>query len=707
MAYPTFQAASALRSASNGTTLSAAWPTHQIGDLAFLAVEQDTGTTSLSTANGFVIFGSQITATGTTLTVFYCRATSAAMPAPVIASGTDHLAAVMVTFRNAAIPRISATSTKNTASTSLTMPAITTEIATSLVVGFASTSLDNTGTWVSAISNANLTSITEHFDNGTNTGNGGGLVVWSGQKAVVGSTGTTSLTVSSSTNAMLTLALAERFPGVQVTYSSGSGTAPYVGMGVTFQASADDNGTGVVVQVISGNAASGTIIVRTDDPAAGLGPYGADTSINENAYAWQAQVTAVADEGVLAFRTSGIDAVFSVGTTTSTGSVTVSVTSVTIDGQVGLVSLTGNANPVSRLITAQPGAMSLVGGPTTCTILLNLFIAGGTGQLEIKVRNLLTDGQTVVGGMDGGDTYNVSFTVSTNNGYTPKEGDVLQFGSVENSGNGTIVEVVSYDGVNGVLHIDPVSDDVADEAVANAQLMSYNSPLWSATPTGSVLRNQKLRNADLSYTNGGFDSLRAYVTLVGVQGAIDPGVISEQFLASSVAYLELSSFNAPIVGNYLIEKADPYDFLIEGISGNVLVLNPQTIDAQSSELSFDSLGSVIKLNTTISAQPAQIGLTPIRGRYNYRTADIYTPPIANYVTDAKAMVIRWFVRTGTSDTFTVQPGVTPLTAQLSVGMSIVTAERFDSSKGANSLSATPSTESGDAGNNYGFTMIIQ
>jgi hypothetical protein len=705
MAYPTFVLASAFRSVGSGTTLSAAWPTHQIGDLAFLAVERDTGTTSLSTANGFVIFGSQITATGTTLTVFYCRATSAAMSAPVIASGTDHLAAVMVTFRNAALPRISATSTKNTASTSLTMPAITTEIATSLVVGFASTSLDNNGTWVSAISNANLTSITEHFDNGTSSGNGGGLVVWSGQKAVVGSAGTTSLTISSSTNAMLTLALAERFPGIQVAYASGSGTAPYIGMGVTFQASVDDNGTGVVVQVISGDATSGTIIVRTDDPTMGFGPYGAGSSINENAFAWQAQVTAVAEEGVLAHRISTLDSFFPLQEATSTGSVTVSATSVTVDGQVGLVSLTGNASPVSRPITAQPGVVSLVSGQTTCTVLLNLFINGATGQLKINVRNLFTDGDTVVGGMDGGSTYNVSFTVQIDNGYTPKEGDVLQFGSVENSGNGTIVEVISYDGVHGVLHIDPTNNDVADEAVANAQLMSYNAPLWSAIPTSSVIRNQRLANADVSYA--GYDFNRAYVALVGVGGVIDPGVISEQFLASSVADLELASFNGPIVGNYLIEKTNPDDFFIEGISGNILVPNPQTIDAQSSELGFNSLGSVIKLNTTISAQPAQIGLTPIRGRYNYRTADIYTPPIANYVTDAKAMVIRWFVRTGTSDTFTVQPGVTPLTAQTSVGMSIVTAERFDSSMGANSLSATPSTESGDAGNNYGFTMIIQ
>jgi hypothetical protein len=708
MAYPTFVAASALRSTGNGSTLSAAWPTHQIGDLAFLAVERDTGTTSLSTANGFVIFGSQITATGTTLTVFYCRATSAAMPAPVIASGTDHLAAVMVTFRNAALPRISATSTKNTASTSLTMPLITTEIATSLVVGFASTSLDNAGSWVSAITNANLTSITERFDNGTSSGNGGGLLVWTGQKAVAGSTGTTAVTVTSSTNAMLTLALAERLPGYAVSYSSGLGTAPTIGLAVTWDRDLDNTGSGTIVQVISGNAASGQVIVQPNDIGIDGSPYGAGASIFSAGLAWQAQVTAVATEGVLAYRSTDIDSFFPVDTTTSTGSVTVSATGVTIDGQVGSVSLAGNANPVSRLITAQPGTLSVDGGSTSCTIVLNLFIYGSTATLNAVTRTVSADGQYLIGGMDGGDTYNVSFTTVTNNiGYFPKEGDVLTFASIENTGLGTIVEVVSYDGVSGVLHIDPLNDTQSEESVSGATIVDFGgSGGWLANCIGSVLRNQRLRNGDAFY--GGLNSLKAYVEVVGVEGAIDPGLSAvPQFFESSVADLDFSSLTAEILGNYLIEKADPDDFLIEGISGNVLVPQPQTIDAQSSELSFDSPGGVVRLDTAISAQPAQIGLTPIRGRYNYRTADIYTPPIPGYTTDAKAMVIRWFVRTGTSDTFTVQPGVTPLTAQTSVGMSIVTAERFDSSKGANSLSATPSTESGDAGNNYGFTIIIQ
>jgi hypothetical protein len=218
MPAPLFQAVSnaAGHSATTGA-LAVAWPAHLIHDVALLFIETNGGAASptLSVPAGFALLGTiQTTGTGTAgtkIAVYWCRATSNAMATPTIAASTDHLFAVMVTYRGVIRTgnpwNATAGGVKATASTSATLSAVTTTVADSLIVLGIAGDLDAAGAWVTGITNANLTGITERFDQGTASGLGGKLGVYTGTKATAGSTGTSAATVTSSINAFITIAL--------------------------------------------------------------------------------------------------------------------------------------------------------------------------------------------------------------------------------------------------------------------------------------------------------------------------------------------------------------------------------------------------------------------------------------------------------------------------------------------------------------------
>lgn len=212
-----FQAAG---TAVEGTTgsVSPAWPVHQANDIALLFVETAGGSTiSLTTPNGFVpvLNSPQSTGTGTAgtkLAVYWARATSASMAAPVLSSSADHIYAVILTYRG--ITRsgtpfdITAGGVKATASASVSATGVTTTVPNALIVVGVTKDLDATTAFASGWTNANLTNITERFDAGTAQGLGGGIAVMDGSKTTAGATGNTSATVTSSINAFLTISLA-------------------------------------------------------------------------------------------------------------------------------------------------------------------------------------------------------------------------------------------------------------------------------------------------------------------------------------------------------------------------------------------------------------------------------------------------------------------------------------------------------------------
>jgi hypothetical protein len=212
---PVFQAAGT--GVESITTASPAWPSHVAGDIALLFVESCGGEpVTLSTPSGFQGVANSPQATGATtagtqLSVFWCRATSGAMANPVVADPGDHVWAVIVTFRGCVATGnpwdVTAGSVKASASTTTTFPGVTTTLPNCLIVLAASRDNDLAAAAWSAPVNAALSSLTERQDLGTALGNGGGTTVHTGGKAAAGATGTTTATVTSSINAMMTIAL--------------------------------------------------------------------------------------------------------------------------------------------------------------------------------------------------------------------------------------------------------------------------------------------------------------------------------------------------------------------------------------------------------------------------------------------------------------------------------------------------------------------
>lgn len=203
--------------AGNTGGLNVAWPAHQIHDLGLLIVESCGGEpVTLTTPAGFVAVSNSPQATGagtagTQLSVYWCRATSNAMPTPLVADAGDHVVGALVTFRG--VRRggnpisVTAGGVKAGATTSLTATGLTTTEDGQMVVIIATHDLDNSGAQFSAWSNAGLASITELVDAGATSGNGGGIAVAYGIDTTAGATGDTTATVTSSVNAFVTLAL--------------------------------------------------------------------------------------------------------------------------------------------------------------------------------------------------------------------------------------------------------------------------------------------------------------------------------------------------------------------------------------------------------------------------------------------------------------------------------------------------------------------
>lgn len=212
-AAPAFQAAGA---AVSGTgAVSPAWPAHQAGDIALLFVESAGGqAATLSVPAGFApVAGSPqatgATTTGTRLTVFWARATSAAMAAPTVADPGDHVYARILTYRGAIATGDPWDATGGgVRDNTVTLTGLTTSVANTRIVQAVTRETDSTAASFSAQANPSLSGIAERSDGGTTSGDGGGFAVWDGVKATAGPTGDTTATVAApSFNSFLTIAL--------------------------------------------------------------------------------------------------------------------------------------------------------------------------------------------------------------------------------------------------------------------------------------------------------------------------------------------------------------------------------------------------------------------------------------------------------------------------------------------------------------------
>lgn len=196
MAAPTFQAAGTPVEAGAGTgTISPAWPTHLTGDVALLIVESKEPV-MLSVPAGFRELPSspRFDRIGSTnysrLTVFWCRATSAAMGAPSVWGFGHHKRAVILTFRGVTATGrpwdiTAGNDTGGTGTNAVSVPGGTTTTADCLVVAIVNNNNGVSTPQVTGWANASLTGLTEILD--TNSGGiGSGFAAAAGVKAAAG-----------------------------------------------------------------------------------------------------------------------------------------------------------------------------------------------------------------------------------------------------------------------------------------------------------------------------------------------------------------------------------------------------------------------------------------------------------------------------------------------------------------------------------------
>lgn len=422
---PTFQAiGTAVKQFKKAATVS--WPTHQELDIGFLFVEASVGeTVTLSTAAGFVeLAGSPFTAGTTQLAVFWCRATSASMTSPVIAKPTDHLYALIATYRDCAQSGdpwdAFAGGGKSTASTSVSVGGVTTSVEDTLLVVAITKDLDAQAAFASAQTNANLTGITERFDAGTTLGNGGGLSLMDGAPNVIGATGATTIAVTSSRNAYVAIALK---PPINVTVNltealTASGSVgvmePFTGAGIV-------NLTGLTAAAQLGApalAGEAPVTLSGVAGASAIGSVTAETGIAVSLSGLEATSAVGVAEAVLSVNVNPgrVTATTSIANVLSAG--TSALDSLTAASALGAVSIAANAAVALDALSAQAAiGIPAVTGSSDVAVALDSLAATAelgtaTASADIAISPVGLSAATAIGALDAsGSEFPASISV--------------------------------------------------------------------------------------------------------------------------------------------------------------------------------------------------------------------------------------------------------------------------------------------------------
>lgn len=215
MSYPSFVAASPLAfGVKNSKVLVQIPQGSQSKDLLLVFLESANEPPAVPSGwsivpNSAQGVGSPGTAGAVAITALYKFASSLEKPVTFDASG-DHLCGISAAFRNVdEIFPFSATSggIQPTASTTLSLPPVTTTRSQCLIVHAVATDNDantssNFTSWVNPMNTP-----TEQFDRGTNLGAGGGIGIATFPLGVAGPSGITTVSQPSGTAAYLTLAI--------------------------------------------------------------------------------------------------------------------------------------------------------------------------------------------------------------------------------------------------------------------------------------------------------------------------------------------------------------------------------------------------------------------------------------------------------------------------------------------------------------------
>lgn len=215
MAAPTWQATGALATGTGG--ISCSWPAHVSGDIGLLfACMGTTAPGVLSTASGFSRIAMTAQAGLSYGAIWWCRATSSSMAAPVIADSGDGNAGLIMTFRDC-IPTgnpwdVNA-ATNQASTSSASIASLTSTLSDLLLVTLtvASHAVNDTNPLIgaNAVTNNACSNVTVQYDQASGLNNNGECIsIISSNPTNIGTTGPTTWTLNIAARALGHVAVA-------------------------------------------------------------------------------------------------------------------------------------------------------------------------------------------------------------------------------------------------------------------------------------------------------------------------------------------------------------------------------------------------------------------------------------------------------------------------------------------------------------------
>ena len=434
----------------------------QAGDFMVLVVETEGA--SISVSAGWTLAGSQLNrgtannAGGVRLAV-YTRAWVSGDAAPTVTTtGAGHAVSMIFGFRGVdtttPLDGVTPTTTSQAASTTLTMPGITTATGNAVVVHCMALDRDlvSSNTVTGNPTNANLTftgfgTSGELHDQIVADRRGGGIFVAAGLKVVAGATGNTSATQASSAYLGITLSLRAAVPG---------GASANLTLG-RFTVSGTSTVTG---RAASANLTLGRFTVSGTTTTTRA----ATANLTFDPFTVSGTATVVSAAGVSASANLTLDPFTLSGTVATTRAATANLTfdPLTVSGTTTVVTVTGvtaNASLVFDPLTAS-GTSTVTGRVATASLTFDPLTSSGTvATTRAATANLTLDPLTSSG------------TVATTRAATAS----LTFNPLTVSGTATVVSVTNTN-ASANLTFDPffvtglVTSAVADNTLDSRKL---------------------------------------------------------------------------------------------------------------------------------------------------------------------------------------------------------------------------------------------
>lgn len=368
MAFPTVVAVGAPNSGAAAVTYTL--PTHQADDILLLFVECAESAGATAPSGGWAHVTNSPNPRGSNVTcvnLLWLRATGSGTTNPQVADPGNHQVGFVMVVRGCETTGNpwDGTPTQDSAagSTQIIATGVDTTVDETLVVYAVAGNTDTTTDQWSSIANADLANVTVHEQEWTTSGNGGGIMAVTGEKATAGPPGTMTASMATMTWASISLALKPPAGGGPLSVDADPGALTLSGVDVTA-------------------AGSGAASVAADVAAVAL------TGVEVAAQGTGAVSVAV-DPAVLSLSgmdieaaTGGIEVAVDPATLTLTGQdVTAAgtgVASVTLD--TAALTLTGQT-PTA----AGTGATSTAIDPAVLTITGQTPTAAGTGVASVAV----------------------------------------------------------------------------------------------------------------------------------------------------------------------------------------------------------------------------------------------------------------------------------------------------------------------------------